>query len=61
MCKKCSADIERLLSNLDKEQLCDFIRRECAGSEQLQKRFMELGRRVFLGLNTKRLNLWLRR
>lgn len=49
MYKKCSADIERLLSNLDKEQLCDFIRRECAGSEQLQKRFMELDRRGVSG------------
>lgn len=36
-------DIELLLSELDKEQLCEFIRDECAGDKQFQQRFLALG------------------
>lgn len=36
-------DVERLLSELDKEQLCEFIRNECAGDKQFQQRFLALG------------------
>lgn len=36
-------DIELLLSRLDKEQLCDFIKEECANDRQLQQRFLSLG------------------
>ena len=36
-------DVERLLSELDKEQLCEFIRDECAGDKQFQQRFLALG------------------
>ena len=36
-------DVELLLSELDKEQLCVFIRDECAGDKQFQQRFLALG------------------
>lgn len=40
-------DIELLLSELDKQQLCDFIRGECANDRHFQQRFLSLGT-VFL-------------
>ena len=40
--KKCN-DIELLLSKLDKEQLCEFIREECYNDRQLRQRFLALG------------------
>lgn len=36
-------DIELLLSKLDKEQLCEFIRKECAYDRQFLQRFLALG------------------
>ena len=36
-------DIELLLSELDKQQLCDFIRVECANDRRFQQRFLALG------------------
>ena len=36
-------DIELLLSKLNKEHLCEFIRRECANNRQLKQRFLALG------------------
>ena len=36
-------DIELLLSELDKQQLCDFIRIECANDRHFQQRFLSLG------------------
>lgn len=36
-------DVELLLSKLDKQQLADFIRKECANNGQLQDRFLALG------------------
>ena len=36
-------DIELLLSRLDKEQLCEFIREECYNDRHLQQRFLALG------------------
>ena len=36
-------DIESLLSELDKQQLCDFIRVECANDRHFQQRFLSLG------------------
>ncbi|MBR5147590.1 MAG: hypothetical protein IKV15_00115, partial [Bacteroidaceae bacterium] len=36
-------DIELLLSKLDKKQLCEFIRKECAYDDELQQRFLALG------------------
>lgn len=36
-------DVERLLSRLNKEKLCEFIRGECAGDKQFQQRFLALG------------------
>ena len=36
-------DIELLLSELDKKQLCDFIRIECANDRHFQQRFLSLG------------------
>ena len=36
-------DIESLLSELDKQQLCDFIRVECANDRHFQRRFLSLG------------------
>lgn len=36
-------DIELLLSKLDREQLCGFIRKECANDKQFQLRFLALG------------------
>lgn len=36
-------DIELLLSKLDKEQLCEFIREVCYNDRQLQQRFLALG------------------
>ena len=36
-------DIELLLSKLDKQQLCDFIRVECANDRHFQQRFLSLG------------------
>ena len=36
-------DIELLLSELDKQQLCDFIRVECANDRHFQQRFLSLG------------------
>lgn len=36
-------DIELLLSKLDKNQLCEFIKDECANDRQFQQRFLSLG------------------
>ena len=36
-------DIELLLSELDKQQLCDFIRVECTNDRHFQQRFLSLG------------------
>ena len=36
-------DIELLLSELDRQQLCDFIRVECANDRHFQQRFLSLG------------------
>lgn len=36
-------DIELLLSKLDKKQLCEFIRKECANDRQFSERFLALG------------------
>ena len=36
-------DIELLLSKLDKKQLCEFIRKECAYDDEFQQRFLALG------------------
>ena len=36
-------DIELLLAELDKQQLCDFIRVECANDRHFQQRFLSLG------------------
>lgn len=36
-------EIELLLSKLDKEELCEFIRKECAGNKQFRQRFLALG------------------
>ena len=33
-------DVELLLSELDKEQLCEFISDECASDKQFQQRFL---------------------
>ncbi len=36
-------DVELLLSKLDKTQIADFIKRECANDGQFQERFLALG------------------
>ena len=36
-------EIELLLSKLDQEHLCEFIRKECANNRQLKQRFLALG------------------
>lgn len=36
-------DIELLLSKLDKEHLCEFIKAECTNNKQLKQRFLALG------------------
>ena len=36
-------EIERLMSELDKEQLCEFIKEECLNDRQFQQRFLALG------------------
>lgn len=41
--KKETDNVELLLSKLDKKQLADFIRRECANDGKLQDRFLALG------------------
>ena len=43
MAKKKIDDVDLLLSKLDKIQLADFIRKECANDRQLQDRFLALG------------------
>lgn len=43
MAKKKKDNVELLLSKLDKQQLADFIRKECANNGQLQDRFLALG------------------
>lgn len=43
MLKKKVNNVELLLSELSKEQLCEFIREECAGDRQFQQRFLALG------------------
>ena len=43
MAKKKIDDVNLLLSKLDKMQLADFIRNECANNRQLQDRFLALG------------------
>lgn len=43
MAKKKIGNLELLLSKLDKKQLVDFIRKECANDAQLQDRFLALG------------------
>lgn len=44
-------DIELLLSKLNKEHLCEFIRRECANNRQLKQRFLALGTGAILTPN----------
>ena len=41
-------DIELLLSELDRQQLCDFIRVECANDRHIQQRFLALGNGILL-------------
>lgn len=36
-------DVELLLSKLSKQELCEFIREECAGDRQFRQRFIALG------------------
>jgi hypothetical protein len=36
-------DIELLRSKLDKKQLCEFIRKECAYDDEFQQRLLALG------------------
>ena len=43
MAKKKIDDVDLLLSKLDKMQLADFIRKECANDGHLQDRFLALG------------------
>ena len=43
MAKKKKDNVELLLSKLDKQQLADFIRKECTNNGQLQDRFLALG------------------
>ena len=43
MAKKKKDDVELLLSKLDKKQLANFIRKECANDGPLQDRFLALG------------------
>lgn len=43
MANKKINDVKLLLSKLDKEQIADFIRMECANDGQLQDRFLALG------------------
>jgi len=43
MANKETDKIELLLSKLDKKQLADFIRKECAGDSQFKDRFLALG------------------
>ena len=43
MTKKKLYNVELFLSKLDKRQLSDFIRKECANNSQLQDRFLALG------------------
>lgn len=43
MAKKKINNVELLLSKLDKNQLADFIRKECLNDSQLQDRFLALG------------------
>lgn len=43
MAKKKTDKMELLLSKLDKKQLADFIRKECANDGQFQDRFLALG------------------
>ena len=46
MKRKGLMDIELLLSELDRQQLCDFIRVECANDRHFQQRFLALGNGV---------------
>lgn len=43
MAKNKTDNVDLLLSKLDKKQLADFIRKECANNGQLQDRFLALG------------------
>lgn len=43
MTKRKIDDVELLLSKLDKKQLTDFIRKECANDSRFQDRFLTLG------------------
>ena len=43
MLKNKEEDIELLLSKLDKAQLCEFIKEECASNKQFKQRFLALG------------------
>lgn len=43
MAKKKTNDVDLLLSRLDKDQLSDFIRKECAHDRKFQDRFIALG------------------
>ena len=36
-------DVELLLSKLSKQELCEFIREECAGDRLFRQRFIALG------------------
>lgn len=43
MVRKEENDIELLLSTLNKEQLCEFLRAECANDSEIRQRFLSLG------------------
>lgn len=47
MAKKKIDDVNLLLSRLDKQQLADFIRKECSYNRQLKDRFLALGAGTF--------------
>ena len=53
MAKKKIDNVELLLSKLDKKQLADFIRKECANDGQLQDRFLALGAGTLFKPNPK--------
>lgn len=53
MAKKKTDNVELLLSKLDKKQLADFIRKECANDGQLRDRFLALGAGTLFKPNPK--------
>ncbi len=53
MTKKKTDNVELLLSKLDKKQLADFIRKECANDSRLQDCFLALGAGALFKPNPK--------